>query len=238
MEILALVPARGGSKAIPRKNIRLLAGEPLIAFTIREARDSRYITRVIVSTEDDDIACISREHGAEVPFMRPGDLAEDDTTDLPVFQHALNWLKENESFVPEIVIHLRPTAPLRKVKHIDKGIEILLNNPEADCVRSVCLAPKNPLKMWKIENNWLKPFISESFSGLKEAYNLPRQKLPVAYIQNGSVDVIRSKTILEKNSMTGDFILPLIMNIEESINIDNELDFLIAELIMKKDEGI
>lgn len=234
-EILAIIPARGGSKSIPRKNIKLLCGKPLIVYTIEEAKKSRYIDRIVVSTDDPEIAHIAKEYGAEVPFLRPKELAGDDVTDLPVFQHCLIWLKKHKSFSPDIVVQLRPTAPLRKAKHIDHGIEILLNSPEADSVRSVCLAPKNPLKMWKIEKNRLIPFIRESFSGIKEAYNLPRQKLPTAYIQNGSVDVIRTKTILRKNSMTGDIIIPFVMEECESVNIDTEIDFLIAEQLIKKD---
>jgi len=233
-KILAVIPARGGSKSIPRKNIKLLCGKPLIAYTIEEAKKSQYVDRIVVSTDDPEIARIAKEYWAEVPFLRPKELAGDDVTDLPVFQHCLAWLREHENFRPDIVVHLRPTAPLRKVKHIDRGIEILLNSPDADSVRSVCLAPKNPLKMWKIQNNRLAPFIPESFNGIKEAYNLPRQKLPTAYIQNGSVDVIRVKTILEKNSMTGDIIIPLVMEEYESVNIDTKIDFLIAEQLMKK----
>lgn len=236
--ILGIIPARGGSKSVSKKNIRLLCGKPLIAYTIEEAKKSRYIGRIMVTTEDIQIAEIARQYGGDVPFLRPRELSEDYVTDLPVFQHCLAWLKENENFCPEIIVHLRPTAPLRKVERIDQGIEILLNSPEADSVRSVCLAPKNPLKMWKIENNNLIPFIPESVSGIREAYNLPRQKLPTAYIQNGSVDVIKTKTILEKNSMTGDIIIPLVMTEMESVNIDTEIDFIIAEQIMKKRDAV
>lgn len=232
--ILGIIPARGGSKSVPGKNIKLLCSKPLIAFTIEEAKKSGYLDRIVVTTDDMEIAKVAREYGAEVPFIRPGDLAEDNTTDFPVFLHCLNWLGEKENYHPDIIVHLRPTSPLRTVKHIDKGIELLLNSPDADSVRSLCPAPKNPLKMWRIEDNRLMPFIPEAVSGIKEAYNLPRQKLPEAYIQNGSVDVIRSKTILEKNSMSGDVIVPLIMEDRESVNIDTEIDFMIAEQIMRK----
>nr|HID58375.1 acylneuraminate cytidylyltransferase family protein [Desulfobacterales bacterium] len=237
MEVLGLIPARGGSKGVIRKNIKLLAGEPLIAYTIREGLKSKYINRLIVSTDDKDIADIARKYGAEVPFMRPPELALDHVTDLPVFQHCLRWLGDHQQYCPDIVVHLRPTAPLRRVDHIDQCIQLLINSPNADSVRSVCVAPKNPLKMWKIENNTLIPFIPESISGIKEAYNLPRQELPPAYVQNGSVDVIRIKTILEKKSMTGDVIIPFIMEESESVNIDSEIDFLVAEQLIKKYRG-
>lgn len=234
LEILGIVPARGGSKKIPYKNIKLLAGKPLIFYTIEEALKSKYIARIIVSTDDEKIAQIAREIGAEVPFIRPSNLAKDHVTDLPVFQHCLNWLKENESYKPDIVVHLRPTAPLRKVQHIDEGIKLLLRSPEADSVRSVTRAGQHPLKMWKIENKRLFPFIPEKIIRTKESYNMPRQKLPKAYIQNGSVDVIWTKTILEKKSMSGNVIIPFVMEEMDSVNIDSEIDFLSAEVIMKK----
>src|SRR5215217_5248674 len=112
-EILALIPARGGSKGIPRKNIRHFAGYPLIAWSIAAAKQSEFIMRVIVSTDDEVIAAMARECGAETPFLRPAEFAQDKTTDLPVFEHALNWLGENEGYHPEMVIQLRPTSPIR-----------------------------------------------------------------------------------------------------------------------------
>ena len=233
-QVLAIIPARGGSKKIPKKNIKLLAGKPLITYTIEESKKSKYINRFILSTDDEEIAILGKKLGAEVPFLRPSELAEDHITDLPVFQHCLNWLRENENYIPDIIVHLRPTAPLRKNYHIDTGIELLLKSPGADSVRSVTAVGQHPLKMWKIENNRLVPFVSEEISGIKESYNMPRQKLPLAYIQNGSVDVIWTKTILEKNSMSGDIIAPFVMEEWESINIDTEMDFSLAELIMKR----
>lgn len=234
METLALVPARGGSKGIPRKNIKLVAGEPLIAYTIREARKSRYITRLIVSTDDEEIARIAREHGAEVPFLRPAELALDDVTDLPVFQHCLHWLSEHQGYSPNIVVHLRPTAPLRTVTHIDTAIQLLLSSPRADSVRTVCPAGQHPLKMWSVTDGYLIPFVPEHTYGVKEAYNQPRQKLPAAYVQNGSVDVVRTEVILGKNSMTGDVIKALSMESDESVNIDSALDWELAEILLTR----
>lgn len=236
MKILALIPARAGSKKIPIKNIKLLLGKPLIQYSIEEAEKSDYINKIIVSTDSNQIADIAKDLGAEVPFLRPDKLSKDDTTDLPVFEHCLKWLKKNDDFYPDIIIHLRPTAPLRTVEHIDAGIEKLINYPEADSVRSITEAPKHPLKMWIIKNNSLQPFLPEHISNIKESYNLPRQSFNTTYIQNGSVDVAWTKTIINKNSMTGDVILPLVMNEEDSINIDNEIDFIIAELLIKRKE--
>jgi N-acylneuraminate cytidylyltransferase len=234
MEILSVIPARGGSKGIIRKNIKVLAGEPLLAYTIHEARKSKYITRVVVSTEDDEIARVAEEYGVRVPFRRPNELALDHVTDLPVFQHCLLWLKEKEGYTPDILVHLRPTAPLRTADHIDTGIELLLASPDADCVRSVTCVAQHPLKMWSLEDGYLAPFISGEMSGIREAYNMPRQKLPPAYIQNGAVDVIRAEVLLTKGSMSGDIIKAFIMKEDESVNIDNPLDWELAEILMNR----
>lgn len=234
MEILALVPARGGSKSVPRKNIRLLAGEPLIAYTIRESQQCQHITRLIVSTDDEEIAKISLEYGAEVPFLRPCELALDHVTDLAVFQSCLHWLQENQDYYPDIVVHLRPTAPLRTVAHINQGIELLLDSPEADSVRSVCPAGQHPLKMWSVKEGSLTPFVPYHVSRIEEGYNMPRQKLPAVYIQNGAVDVIRTEVILNQGSMSGEVIKPLIMDEDESVNIDSALDWELAEILMMR----
>lgn len=234
MEILAIIPARGGSKGVPRKNIKLLAGEPLIAHTIREARKSRYITRTVVSTEDEEIASVARELGAELPFMRPPELAADDVLDLPVFQHCLHWLRENQGYAPDIVVHLRPTAPLRTVFHIDKAIELFLASPGTDSVRSVSPASEQPLKMWRVKDGHLIPYIPADVYGLEEAYNMPRQKLPPAYIHNGAVDVIKTEVIAERNSMTGDVIRALVMDTDDSVSIDTPLDWQLAEILIAR----
>lgn len=234
-EVLGLIPARGGSKSVLKKNMKLLAGKPLIAYTIEEARESRFITRLIVSTDDEDIARVSRKYGAEVPFLRPKELAEDDTPDLPVFQHALKWLKENEDYTPDIIVHLRPTSPFRKAEHIDAGIELLTKDKKADSVRSVCQPGQTPYKMWKMRDGYLVPLLTLEEKAM-EPYNMPRQKLPIVYWQTASVDVTRYNTIMGKNSMTGERILPLIIDEEYSIDLDSETDFRIAEEIMKLEE--
>ena len=232
--ILGIIPARGGSKGIKNKNIKLLCGKPLIYYTIIEAKKSKFIKRIVVSTDSPKISGIACKYGAEVPFLRPKELAKDFVTDLPVFKHCLKWLEKNEGYRPDIVVQLRPTAPLRKAQHIDKAIKLLLKSKGADSVRSVTKVGQHPFKMWRIENNRLCSFISQNISRIKESYNLPRQKLPLVYIQNGSVDVIWPKTILEKGSMGGDVILPFVMRGPGSVNIDDEIDFLTAEAIVKK----
>jgi CMP-N-acetylneuraminic acid synthetase len=235
MEILAIIPARGGSKKVPGKNIRPLNGRPMLAYSVIEAKRSRYITRVIVSTDDEKIAAAGKEAGAEVPFTRPAELAGDKVTDLPVFQHALRFLAEKEGYRPEMVVHLRPTAPLRTAAHIDKGIE-MLRDSNADAVRSVTGAGQHPYKMWRFdEGNRMLPFMP-FLTMADEKFNQPRQQLPPAFIQNGSVDVVWARVILEKNSMTGNPVLGMVMDELESVNVDNEEDFLLAEALMAKRE--
>lgn len=232
METLAVIPARGGSKGVPRKNIRLLAGEPLISYSIRAGIESRYVTRIVLTTEDDEIAAIGRSYGAEVPFLRPSELAEDSSRDLEVFQHCLGWLDDHEGYVPDIVVQLRPTAPLRTSAHIDEAIELFMTLPEVDCVRSVTEAPQHPLKTWRVENGMLTPFVPTSLTGINEPFNMPRQALGDAYIQNGSVDVIKPSVITSQNSMSGLRIRPMVMKPEDSVNIDSPLDWSMAEMLM------
>lgn len=233
-EVLGLIMARGGSKSVPRKNIKLLAGEPLITYTVKEAKKSKHITRLVLSTDDEEIARVCKRYGAEVPFMRPDELAQDHVTDLPVLQHALKWLAENQNYRPELIVHLRPTAPFRTAEHIDRGVQMLLDDPKADAVRSVCPASQHPLKMWAVQpDGALSAYVPEHVFGIVEAYNMPRQKLPKAFVQNGSVDVVRTGVVLEQNSMTGRNIKALLMEELESINIDSPLDWQLAELLMQ-----
>lgn len=229
-EILAIVPARGGSRSIPGKNMRLLAGHPLLAYSIAAGLQSERATRVIVSTDDEEIAEVARRYGAEIPFLRPPELALDDTPDLPVFQHALKWLSDQDGYRPDIVIQLRPTSPFRPPNCVDRAIAILEDNPEADSVRGVALSGQNPYKMWRIgEEGRLSPLLTE---GLKEAFNMPRQALPATYWQTGHMDAIRTETITEKASMSGDTILPLLLDSAYSVDIDTEWQWEQAEWLV------
>src|SRR5512138_2499300 len=196
-EILALIPARGGSKGIPRKNIRNFAGYPLIAWSIAAAKQSELVTRVIVSTDDAEIAAVARQCGAETPFPRPAELAQDQTTDLPVFEHALQWLEENEGYRPEVVVQLRPTSPIRPRDCVDRAVAILLAHPDADSVRGVVPAGQNPHKMWRLSGEETPMRNLLDVPGLREPYNAPRQSLPSIYWQTGHVDAIRRGTILQ-----------------------------------------
>jgi YrbI family 3-deoxy-D-manno-octulosonate 8-phosphate phosphatase len=231
-EILAIVPARGGSKGIPRKNIRNFASWPLIAWSIAAGRQAQAVTRVLVSTDDEEIAAVARQYGAQTPFLRPPEFAQDNSTDLPTFVHALKWLAEQEGYQPEVVVQLRPTSPLRSPDMVDSAVKVLLNHGDADCVRGVVPAGQNPHKMWCIdqENAPMTPLLK--VEGIAEPYNAPRQILPQIYWQTGHIDVIRVDTILKKGSMTGDKIYPLIIDPRYTVDIDNVNDWVKYETIV------
>ncbi len=231
MNILAIIPARSGSKSVADKNIREIGGIPMLAWSVRHALESRYINRVILSTDSEKYAAIGRSYGAETPFIRPEEYATDTALDIEVFEHALRWLKDNENYEADIVVQLRPTYPKRNSADIDKMIEMLINHPEADSVRSVAPAGEVPYKMWlKADEgeDGIVPLIKD----IPECYNMPRQQLPNVYYQNACIDVMRGSTVIRKHSMTGDRILGYFM--EENLDIDTEIEFLKAELEVMK----
>lgn len=234
MKSLGIIPARAGSKGVPKKNIRILGGKPLIGWTIEEAHRASRLDRVIVSTDSTEIARIAESFGAEVPFIRPSNLAEDNSTDVDVLTHALDYLQEAEGYVPDFVVRLPPTASFRRAEHIDEGVCILRNTPAADALRVITEAPLHPYKMWRVDGAFLEPFLSASFTGIFEPYNLPRQMLPQVFVQSGAMDVVRHKTLRELKSTSGSKLAFLVMKVEDSIDIDSELDFATAEAIISR----
>ncbi len=228
-KILGIIPARGGSKGIPKKNIKMIAGKPLIAWTIEPALSAPCLDRVILSTDDEQILKIGREHGAETPFLRPAEIAQDDTTDMPVYEHTLNWLADNEQFYPDIIVWLRPTTPFRTSEDIEQAVEILIKK-KPDWVRSVCEVDYHPYWMYKPNGDMMEPFID----GIKIENYIRRQLLPPAFRLNGVVDVAWRSTILEKKLLYSGVIAPYIMPLDRSIDIDTELDLKISEMMMTK----
>ncbi len=217
---LALIPARSGSKSLPHKNVRDFAGKPLLAHSIEQALAAHAVDRVIVSTDSAEYAAIARNYGAETPFLRPAELATDDATDLVVFRHALDWLREHEGWEPDIVVHLRPTYPRREPADIDRVVELLAGDPGLDSVRSVAPAAETPFKMWTRDaDGRLRPVADLG----NEAYNQPRQRLPVAYLQNACLDAVRARVIIDQASMTGRRIHGYLM--DENFDIDTAADF-------------
>jgi len=231
-DILALIPARGGSKGIPGKNIVMLGGQPLIAYSIQQAHRSSYVTRTIVSTDDEAIAQVAREFGAEVPFYRPEEYSQDLSPDIEAFTHALNWLKENEKYTPDLVVHLRPTGPVRDIEIIDKAVEAILADPNADSLRSVSSPFLTPYKMWRpAEDGYIQPVIRAE--GIHDSHSMPRQILPKIYWQNGYIDIVRPSTVLEMHSMAGKRVIPYIVD-EPRLEIDYPEDIAVVEAALER----
>src|ERR1039458_3367069 len=204
--VLAIVPARGGSKGLSRKNLRLLGGHPLTGWAVQAGVQAAAVERTICTTDDPEIAAVAKAYGAEVPFLRPPELAQDTTLDLPVFIHTLDWLADRENWQPEFVIHLRPTSPFRGHDYVDHAVRLLRGDPQCTSVRSVCRPAATPFKMWRLSKGgrqapYMLPLLD--IPGNPEPFNSPRQALPAVYWHNGIVDSMRVSTDL-KISRAGD----------------------------------
>lgn len=225
--ILGLIPARGGSKSLPRKNIRPLLGKPLIAWTIEQALASKYLDGVIVSTDDEEIAEISKKYGAEVPFMRPKELATDETKGIDVVLHAVDWIEINNKPY-NLLMLLQPTSPLRTYEDIDKAIKLLFSK-KAQAVVSVCEAEHHPY--WSNilpQDGCMRDFIKA------EIMNKNRQELPVFYRLNGAIYLAYGGYLKEQKNFLGKKTFAYIMQQEKSIDIDNKVDFKFTEILMRK----
>ncbi len=232
MNILAIIPARSGSKSVPHKNIRLLNGKPMLAYSIEHAKKSSYINRIILSTDSEEYASIGRSYGAEVPFLRPAQYATDTALDIEVFYHCLKYLEEKEEYLADIVVQLRPTYPIRDIEDIDAMIRILLERQEFDSVRSIAPAKEIPYKMWhQQEDGSITPIMM----GIRECYNMPRQQLPKVFYQNACIDVVRGSIILEKYSMSGSKIYGYQML--KNFDIDTEEELAYAEEFIRISSG-
>jgi N-acylneuraminate cytidylyltransferase len=231
MNVLAVIPARGGSKGITRKNLVEIHGAPLVVHSIRHAIAAERVTRVVVSTDDGEIGDVSRRAGAEVPFLRPPELAGDEVLDLPVFKHVLEMLAARESYVPDLVVHLRPTAPHRKPGWVDQAVKLLAERRDADSVRSVSRPHQHPYRVFrKDEQGFLVPVMKQEHP---KPYELRRQDLPEMFYYNCVVDVTRPRTICRKNSMTGERIWPLVLEADDVIDIDTPRDLQVARMLME-----
>jgi N-acylneuraminate cytidylyltransferase/CMP-N,N'-diacetyllegionaminic acid synthase len=232
-QIIGLITARGGSKSIPRKNIKMLAGKPLIAWTIEAAVRSRRLNRVVVSTDAEEIAQISRQWGAEVPFMRPMELAQDDTSGIAPVLHAVDWLAQHEGYEPDFVLMLQPTSPLRTAEDIEAAIKLVIEH-EADSVVSVCEVKHHPYWAMKIEaEGTLSNFLGLDLRVMQEQYPR-RQDLPSAYVENGAIYLAKPSVLLEREAFYGDRLFGYVMPRERSIDIDTGLDLQIAEFLLEK----
>ncbi len=218
MEVMAIIPARAGSKGVPGKNIRCLGGYPLIAWSIAAAKTAKKINRVIVSTDSPEYAAVARHYGAETPFLRPAEFSTDSSRDLDFLLHALGWLKEHEGCFPDFLVHLRPTNPLRDPEVIDQAIDLLASRPEASSVISVHPVDYPPCKYLKHGNDG---YLTSYMEGV--AIHIPRQECPQAFMSNGYVDVLRAGAVWTDKSQLGSKVLPL--NTVDPSDIDVESDF-------------
>ncbi len=238
VEILAIIPARGGSKGIPKKNLYPLAGKPLIVWTIEAALAAKTITRVVVVTDSEEIAEVARAAGAEVPFMEPAELAGDTSPDLPFFEYTLAELKRREGYEPDLVVHLWPTSPYRNPAHLDEAIQMLVDTPDADAVRSVTIPPQTPFKMWRRDKgSYLAPILDEAFRDFYAAqphpHTQPRQTLPEVLVQTGYLAVLRRPVITEQHLMFGEKTLPFYHEPQTYTEFDSLKDLMHAEYVLK-----
>ena len=229
-KILAVIPARGGSKGVVRKNIRPICGKPLIAYTIETARSAGHLLhRTIVSTDDSEIAAVAREHGAEVPFSRPADLAGDKVPTLPVLQHAVSFIEEQDDIKLDWVLLLQPTAPLRTLEDIEASLNLAYQYDCDSVISVVQVFAEHPILMKRIENNQLLHYCIEEKEGTRR-----QDYQPPAYMRNGAIYLTRRDVLMDKDSIWGRVIRPCVMPPERSVSIDNELELKLVELIMQQ----
>lgn len=236
MRVLGLIVARGGSKGLPRKNIRMLGGHPLVAYAARSGALAESITRVIISTDDEEIADAAVKYDAEAPFMRPAELAQDDSPILATIQHALRAVEESDGPY-EAVCLLQPTTPFRTPNDLDAAVALLRGSPEADSVVSVApVIDTHPRRLRRIVNGRLMQYLSEG--GDVEGQQRQDHDDDRAYRRNGALYLARRRTILEAGSLYGEHVLPYIMPEARSINIDTLQDFLLAETMLQHEEFV
>jgi len=227
-KILAVIPARGGSKGVPRKNIRLVAGRPLIVYTLEAAMAvRRRLHRLIVSTDDAEIAEVARRYGEDVPFMRPAELAGDGVPMIPVLQHAVQTVEAMDNIHLDWVLLLQPTAPFRTPQDIEAVLDLAAGGGCDSVISVVQVFAVHPILMKRIENDRLLPFCIEEQEGTRR-----QDYQPPAYMRNGAIYLTRRAVLMEQNSIWGQVIRPYVMPEERSISIDSEMDIKLAELML------
>ena len=227
MKILAIIPARGGSKGIPDKNMRKIAGKPLIEYTINAAKSSKLINKIIVSTDSKKIANFSKSKGIEVPFLRPNNLSKSNSSTIDVINHTINFLKKYENYIPDVITILQPTSPLRTVNILDKSIKLLKNSQLSSSILGVVKVKNHPFLCFELKNSFLKPFKS-NFKKYSQ-----RQKFPTFYYPTGSIYTFWYKTLENYGNIYGSNIKPMLIDVENSIDIDTPYDLFQAEMRIK-----
>jgi len=231
-DIVAVIPARSGSKSVPNKNVKRLAGIPLLAYSIATARLVENVERIIVSTDSEQYSKIAREYGAEAPFLRPPEISNDRSSDYEWIRHLLDWLQDCEGYMPRYLVHLRPTTPLRDANTIDAAIKYFKDHDELTALRSVHAMPESSYKTFEIESDGcLKSFGSASFD-LDDA-NRPRQEFPETYNANGYVDIVRTSHVLANEKIHGNRVAAFVT--EPVVEVDTMNEFLYLEFLVAKD---
>ena len=234
VNVVAVIPARSGSKSVVDKNIKLLGEHPLIAYSIAAAQLASGIDRIVVSTDSVEYASTAREYGAEVPFLRSPEISGDSSTDYEWIKHVLDWMKNEENFVPNYLVHLRPTTPLREPKCIDAAIDLIKKTNYATALRSIHEMSESAYKAFEVEGDYLKPIGSNSFA--LDASNEPRQSFNKTYQANGYVDIIKTEYVIKNNKLHGDSVIAFIT--PRVIEVDMMDDFDYLEYQMARNPGI
>jgi len=229
-KVLAVIPARGGSKGVPRKNVRLVCGKPLIAYTIETALAAKHLFhRILVSTDDSEIVEVSRSYGAEAPFLRPAELANDKAPMIPVIQHAVRFAEQDDKIQFDWVCLLQPTEPFRTVSDIEQALSLAIAG-ECDSVISVVqVFSVHPILMKRIDAGRLVPYCIEEKEGTRR-----QDYQPPAYMRNGAIYLTSRNALMERSSIWGDVVRPYIMPPERSVGVDSELDLKLVQLLMQE----
>lgn len=221
-KILAIIPCRSGSKSIKNKNITKVYGKSLLEYSLIFAKQCSFFDKIIISTDSHLYKKIAEKFGIDVPFIRPKNISKDNSTDLEFIQHALKYLKCHQNFIPDLIVHLRPTSPLRKIRDIKRGLDVLVKNEKIDSVKTISLSKNTPFKSWFANNkNFLIPIIKNR-TKFSEPYNAPRQFLPKIYDQTALFDIYRAKVVMKKKLLSGKKIYGL--KTEKYLDIDTKYD--------------
>ncbi|HEY4474140.1 MAG TPA: acylneuraminate cytidylyltransferase family protein [Candidatus Paceibacterota bacterium] len=233
--VLGIVGIRSGSKGVPNKNIRPLAGKPLVGWILETAQKSKYINRLVVSTDSEEYAAVARIYGAETPYLRPAELATDTAPEFLYVKHMVEYLKEHEGYEPDIVVRMMATVPLQTAEDIDAAIEKIVNDPQADSAVVIAEARQHPMKALKIIDDGAggKKLVTYFTESGREVTPLARQKYEKAYFR-ANVIACRTPVIYNTDSLTGDTVRPYIIPQERAVDIDSEADFAIVEVLLQK----
>ena len=229
--VVVIIPARSGSKGVPDKNIKLLAGKPLFAYSIAAALQVKPVKRIIVSTDSQQYANIAREYGAEVPFLRPADISGDGSTTYDFIKHVIDWMDAHEGYRPTYIVLLLPTTPLREICYIESAIKIIISNDKATGLRSVHEMSETAYKTVEIDGGNMKCICTGSFD--VDATNLPRQGYPKTYRPNGYVDIIKSDYVIKNRKLFGDRVIAYITPRIFEVDTLEDFDYLEYQVVKK-----